>query len=36
MWYVRSKLISVGGIKRDENSGIPGKSMREFEKANRN
>ena len=30
MWYVRSKLISEWGIKRDRNSGIPEKSMWEF------
>ena len=36
MWYVQSKLISEGGIKQDGNSGIPGKSILEFGKANGN
>ena len=36
MWYVGSKLVSEERIKRDRNSGIPGKSIREFEKANGN
>ena len=36
MWYIRSKLISEGGIEWDGNSGIPGKSIRKFEKANGN